>query len=141
VNTTEIEVEHDGIHLIPPDDEDNKVEDGTQLIPPHDEAIKVEEKVQAEPRKEQKKRVRFFQECRDINELHDLMVHVSEQINRRMMNHLGIGISGKLDEKRKFVWIGKIGAKPNFINFKIFQGRIHCTHQRQMSIRKMPEPD
>jgi len=50
VNNTEIEVEHDGIHLIPPDDEDNKVEDGTQLIPPHDEAIKVEEKVQAEPK-------------------------------------------------------------------------------------------
>jgi len=56
----------------------------------------VEEKVQAEPKKEQKKRVRFFQECRDINELHDQMGHVSEQIIWRTMNHLGIGVSGKL---------------------------------------------
>jgi len=38
VNTTEIEVEQDDIHLIPTDDEENKAE----------------EKVQAEPKKEQK---------------------------------------------------------------------------------------
>jgi len=94
VNTTE-EVEQDGIHLIPPDDEDSKVEDNTHLTPPDDEENKAEEKVQAEPKKEQKKRVRF-QECRDINELHDQLGHVSEQIIRRTMNHLGIGVAGKL---------------------------------------------
>ena len=65
------------------------------VIPPNDEDKSVEEQVQVEPKVKQKKRVRF-QECRDINELHDQMGHVSEQIIRRTMNHLGIGVAGKL---------------------------------------------
>jgi len=79
VNATEIEEDQDALHVIPPDDEDKSVE----------------EQVQVEPKVKQKKRVRF-QECRDINELHDQMGHVSEQIIRRTMNHLGIGVAGKL---------------------------------------------
>jgi len=79
VNAIEIEEEQDAIHIIPPDDEEKTIE----------------EKVQVEPKVKQKKKVRF-QECRDINELHDQMGHVSEQTIRRTMNHLGISIAGKL---------------------------------------------
>jgi len=37
-----------------------------------------------------------FQESKDIDELHDQMGHVSEGIIRRTMNHMGIGVNGKL---------------------------------------------